>query len=283
MRSVYKFLLGIIFISVIFYACDKVDEPYINENVPWVPTGKKVLLEDFTGHKCVNCPGAAILAHELQDQYKDHLVVIAIHAGYFAQPSASGDYAYDFRTPTGDELDNFFGVSALGNPKGMVNRIGEGTAKVLNPDDWSGAIGESISQFPSIEINISNSYDTAQNKLESTIETEFLLDMEGTYNICAFIIEDSIVRAQKNNDPNIGPTLDWPDYVHMHVLRGSMNGTWGEKIGSGNIAANTIFENNYSIETGTTDWKAGHCSVVVFIYNEATKEVIQAEEKAFIE
>ena len=40
---------------------------------PVGPTGKTVLLNDYTGIRCVNCPGASEIAHHLQEQYGEHL------------------------------------------------------------------------------------------------------------------------------------------------------------------------------------------------------------------
>ena len=53
-------------------ACDIEDEPYLIP-VDTIPIGsggpsegiRKVLLEDYTGHKCPNCPEAAEEAHNL--------------------------------------------------------------------------------------------------------------------------------------------------------------------------------------------------------------------------
>ena len=53
------------------------------------PTGKMVLIKDFTGARCVNCPAAAEYAHNLQHQLdEDHIFIMSVHAGFLAQPMA---------------------------------------------------------------------------------------------------------------------------------------------------------------------------------------------------
>ena len=66
-RKIY-WLFTTVFIAIIWSACDKIDDPLVLVNeqninldldLPFdsvVVTHKQVLLEDFTGHKCKNCP-----------------------------------------------------------------------------------------------------------------------------------------------------------------------------------------------------------------------------------
>ena len=54
------------------------------------PTGKTVLIKDFTGARCVNCPAAAEHAHNLQHQLdENHIFIMSVHAGFLAQPMGS--------------------------------------------------------------------------------------------------------------------------------------------------------------------------------------------------
>jgi thiol-disulfide isomerase/thioredoxin len=42
---------------------------------------RRVLLEDFTGHTCNNCPAAAVIAEGLQTFYgEDQLILVGVHA-----------------------------------------------------------------------------------------------------------------------------------------------------------------------------------------------------------
>ncbi|MBN3035805.1 MAG: Omp28-related outer membrane protein [Bacteroidales bacterium] len=244
----------------------------------YVAPVRKVLLEDYTGHKCVNCPGAAVISRDLEEQYDGQVVLLAVHAGWFAQPSAGGLYTMDFTTDEGDELDTFFGISVLGNPKGMVNRMGEGTARVLNPQDWASKVGEALSHMPDASLRITTDYHQSSHALSTGVTVTFLNTLRGIYRVCTFIAEDSIVAPQMNNDPTIGPTPDIEDYVHMHVLRGSFSGTWGEGLNTGNIVPGVPYTVSYSNLALDPGWKEKHLSVVAFVYDAVTYEVIQAEK-----
>ncbi|MEP7167922.1 MAG: hypothetical protein ABI855_00990, partial [Bacteroidota bacterium] len=85
----------------------------------YVVNEQNILIEEFTGHMCGNCPPAAEKITELKNIYKERLMSMATHAGSFAitfqQP-----YTYEFKTPEGIEIHDNFQVSLY--PIGMVNR-----------------------------------------------------------------------------------------------------------------------------------------------------------------
>ena len=90
-------LILMVFTIVVFQqSCDIAEEPYLVPvdtlgNGPGGPSDgiRKILLEDYTGHKCPNCPEAAVEAHNLKLAYGDSLVIMAVHAGVFAEPAPS--------------------------------------------------------------------------------------------------------------------------------------------------------------------------------------------------
>ncbi|MFA5783227.1 MAG: hypothetical protein WC868_13255, partial [Bacteroidales bacterium] len=108
MKKIIYFLC-VVLNSIFLFSCDKINPPYI-ENTTNNNTGdtvKKVLLEEFTGHQCPNCPQGAIIAQQLKAIYGEKLILISIHAGDFAEPG-TGEFAYDFRSSTGNDINSFF-------------------------------------------------------------------------------------------------------------------------------------------------------------------------------
>ena len=62
-----------------------------------------------------------------------------------------------------------------------------------------------------------------------------------------------------------------------------MNGTWGDVVGTdGQAISGSALTNSYSY-TIPDGWNADNCSVVAFVYNTTTNEVVQAEEKNIVE
>ena len=282
MKNLVINILTIILIFGIFQSCDKIDAPYLvkqqgNDPNPQEAT-RKVLLEEFTGHTCVNCPTASAVAHNLGNIYEDQLVLISVHAGNYAEPQG-GDYSNDFRTSEGNELNTYFGISYY--PIALINRTEYSGSTILTSGDWEPAIEDILAQPADAVITLNKDFNEGTKELSLTINTEFLNDLSGTFNVCAYIVEDSIIAPQKNNNESLGAIPDILDYVHMHVLRGAINSTWGDPINEGSaITSGEVYENTCSTTLG--NWVVKNCHIVVFVYKNESNEIIQVEETGVV-
>jgi|GEM_PF-3336549 len=111
----------------------------------------KVILEEFTGHICVNCPEATILAHDLKESFGEQLILLSIHAGDLA---VVGDAPFDtdYTTEAGNAIYNYY--APVGVPTGMVSRSDYQGSTVLFKDSWEPAINASLEMAPSATIEI---------------------------------------------------------------------------------------------------------------------------------
>ncbi|MCK9618131.1 MAG: Omp28-related outer membrane protein [Lentimicrobiaceae bacterium] len=133
-----------------------------------VKVTKKVLLEDFTGHLCINCPSAAEKAKELKTIYGENLYIIAHHAGEFAEPQTSGNYTADFRNPSSNELYAEFGITY--NPVGLINRHEFNSQRRVGAGQWAAKIGEMMNQKTDIKITFSKNYQALTGLLEGNVK-----------------------------------------------------------------------------------------------------------------
>jgi hypothetical protein len=274
MKAIIKAGL-LIFSVLIMQACDKVSPPYKNTG-PVVTGTRKVLVEDYTGHKCGNCPRASKAIYDLKPIYGDNLIIMAIHAGSFADvfPAGAPYYTYDFKTPEGIELDTDFGISLAGNPNGMVNRRQVNGSYIIGATKWASEVGNVLTDPTPVplKIDITNNYNASNRELQTEIASEFFTTLSGSYKMCVFLVEDSIINWQKDYDvtPN-----DVEFYTHREVLRGSMNGTYGAAVAE--TAEGNISTLNYTY-TLPLEWNETHVSVIAYLYDEATKEILQVEQ-----
>jgi thiol-disulfide isomerase/thioredoxin len=268
-------------IVLIYTGCDVIEEPYFTEFA--IPeTEKKVLLEDYTGHLCVYCAGAAVEAEDLKEAYGDNLVVVAVHAGFFAWPVPNDSlFKDDFRTDAGETWNDFFNVE--GNPIGMVNRKEFSDGYLVAPDKWNSEISNALLEPVEARLEIENSWNEASRTLTTTVSTRFLEELQGPMNLLVLITQDSIVGGQKNNEPEVGDTPEIEHYVFMHMMRGSLNGDWGERVTNDNpITAGKEYTKTYS-KVFPEEMIPEHCHVVAFVFNDQTKTVLQAEEEHVIQ
>ena len=62
--------------------CSDLDEQDRFVYIKPADAARKVLIEDFTGQKCVNCPKATDEIHVLQETYgEDNIIAVGIHSG----------------------------------------------------------------------------------------------------------------------------------------------------------------------------------------------------------
>ncbi len=274
-----KLNIYIIFLFLfIVSACDVIDKPLKenegntcgDETLP-IPI-RKILVEDYTGQKCNNCPLAAEVLHEIKADYCDHIIPIAVHVGSFATPSGS-IFPNDYRTIAGTELDDFYGISSIGLPQGMVNRMSYQDYTVLNKDNWRAAVHALFQTPPDVDIQITTTYDTLQNKIYADINITTLNAMNFDLNIGAYLTEDSIISPQLSHEGIIS------NYVHRHMLRAAPLGAFGESLASSASIGNK-FSKSITFEADTV-WKPEHCELIIFVSNAETGQIIQAESEHF--
>ena len=283
MKKILYILTGL---SILFLsACDKVEGPYgiKSTGVDTTTNGtivRNVLLEDFTGHTCVNCPTAHREADRLLGIYGSKLIVLDINAGPFASPSGSL-YATNFQNPISTAIATDFGIISLPFPTGMVNRHLNGTATNYELDYalWEANVDSMLNRPADAGIKISNSFNSTDSTMSSSVTVTMVNNYSNHVQLAVYFVEDSIIDYQKDN--TISPPFDVPSYVHKHMLRGSFNGTYGDDLG-GNLSAGQIISKSYSTKLIPSTAKPDHISICAVLTDVITKQVVQVEEKKLI-
>lgn len=268
-----------LFLSVVacFYACDKIEGPYIDEN-SYIPVMvefeeldfgsvyRKVLIEDYTGHTCVNCPTGHAKLDELHGIYGDTLVAIGVHAGNFAVPTAN--MPANFATEVGNQWCNDFEVQAF--PSAIVNRVKYGSYFFSPVGSWNNAIMQVDRSKLYAAIQLLPSGD--DSRMIANAKVTIMEDITDPVQLNVLLIEDGIVA------PQLTATGVVPDYVHNHVLRASFNGPYGKQLTDNGMVENgKAYTRAYALDWNP-QWKRENCSLVAILLNMNTKEVLQVEK-----
>jgi len=275
-------------IIILFNSCDKIDGPYAASGGPIDTVSqdsavRRVLLEEYTGHTCVACPLAHSEALRLQNQYGDRIVVLSIHSGDFAKPKVTpnNSFNYDFRTTTGNDISiasNILG--STGNtleafPKGIINRSPNSAGfSILDWSNWEVAINDQLALPVEASLKISNSFNVSDSTITSTVDIKAISKLVDPVSICMYVVEDSIVNWQKNGN------VDVQFYTHRHVLRGSLNGSFGQSQGA--MTAGQTKTKTFSAKLMRSDANPNQVYIYAVLVNDITKEVIQVEEKKLL-
>ena len=282
-------ILAVSFLMIGMIACDVIDEQdYIKNNGGTTPpetpiepgdpgetgeftTTKCVLIEDYTGVRCNNCPAAGEIAIDLQKQYGHSVVVLGVQAGSTATPIWPGDATYYYMNTTeGEEWYNTFGF--IDNPIGTVNRKLNSGTYGFYPPDWADAVATTLQEECTVAMASNVEYDETSRNLKVDITSKALVELPETYRLTVCVMEDSIIARQQTPEGVI------EDYVHRHVFRKTMNGTWGDEINEAPLAPEEEVKKSYSIKLDDA-YNANQCYVVAYVHNDATREVLQVIEK----
>ena len=177
---------------------------------------RRVLLYDFTGHTCGNCPAAHLVAADLKKAHGDRLAIVNVHAGYFAEPKPAAyiRFTYDYRTQAGTALDNQYGASSAALPKGVVDGVAANGSYVFSQTAWPALVSQRLA-LPCV-VGLGGSVTYSGNTLGLTIRARPAQALNKNMQLVVYLIEDSLINWQKNyaKNPN-----DLPDYIHKYMLR----------------------------------------------------------------
>ena len=206
-----------------------------------------VLLEDFTGQRCLNCPTATEIIKQLQQACGDAFVSVAIHGGeqaIFSTAKVTG-----LRTEMGDEYFNFWNLKY--KPVGLINRHG-----AVDCDKWATVVKEELSKPAPLRLDgfavLTDNIITIQINAEG-------IDGSVTGKLQVWLLEDGIKALQLMPDGTANQ-----EYIHNHVFRTAVNGTWGEDI---SVKEGEIVERIMK-QTLEPNWNPEQLSIVAFVYND---------------
>ena len=296
-----EFIL-LVFICSLF-SCDKIDNPlptvygdfnwnlYPNDpsTYPYNLTDpgsnwstntnpKGVLLEDYTGHKCTNCPAAAVIAKQLEDDTSLNVIVASIHAstdGSF-QSTDPVEFTEDYKTDAGDAYVQEM-IGFIGNPMGTINRNDGGYSNTVwyFSSNWATGINDEISSS-NLEANLQLQYNyyPSTNGLFIHTETSFLNNLSGNYHLIIYLVRDEVVSPQKMSDGSIDH-----HYHHHAILSDNINGTWGTLINDSALVSGDVFYHDFSYElpnpSADSTYNIDNLSLITYVCDRSSFKVLQ--------
>lgn len=248
-----KKLLILFALLPLLAACDNIDEDHRFIDMGDVTVERNVLLEEFTGQRCTNCPQAHAIIEQLQEQYGDNLIVVSIHAGSFGIKAPVG-----LMQQEGDTYASRWDITTY--PAGVVDRSGGQTTM----DQWAGVIRNDLEK--PTDLNLSLEANVSDDGKSIDVYTTMASTESLTGSLQLWVVENGIVASQIDGDTVIR------DYVHNNVFRACVNGLWGEEIA---LPANEVKYASNSVEIQSV-WDIDNIYIVGFYYNGSG--VVQVEK-----
>ena len=234
--------------ALAFTACNDIDEDdrYIYVEPP--QTDKVVLIEDFTGQMCSNCPVATGYIEQMQEDYgADRIIAVGVHSGQLAK-------GMPLYTETGQHYFDQWGI--IGQPAGVIDRRTK-VEGVNSITPWNTAVNNALSENAPLRLSAATAYDAATRTVSINVTAEGVLDVSGYLQL--WLVEDNVVAMQMLPDRTVNP-----QYNHMHVFRTAVNGEDGEAFTLAWDETKTV-SHTYTLDA---KWKEADMSVVAFVYND---------------
>jgi hypothetical protein len=243
-----KAYITLMLATLLMAACSHINEDEQLIYVKPAAVERSVLLEDFTGQRCVNCPMAAEEIAKLHEQYgKDAIIAVSIHSGplgFHTNPRFLG-----LATDLGDNYYNHWNLEY--QPVGLIDR---GTPAEYTA--WGTLIRQELQKTAPVDIDLMvNPGDNNQIDIYTEIKG---VDVNTQGKLQLWIVEDDITAFQMMPDCTRND-----NYIHQHVLRAAINGEWGEDI---DVQEGYSVSKNHLI-TLSDEWKVENLSVIAFVYN----------------
>ena len=249
---------GLIVLLLSFFlltACDSIDEKDRLVYVAPSEVSRSILIEDFTGQRCVNCPDATEEIERLKDTYgEDAIIAVGIHSGPFGVKSMPNPNYQALATELGDEYYAHWGIEA--QPGVIINRS---SGPVYDTKQYASFVNTLIKQTTPLTINIDMGEVAAGSDISFKVKAGASEAVKGKLQV--WVVEDSISSIQLMPDGSGNMA-----YMHNHVFRSSVTqDPFGDDV---QVETNAEFSRDFHVAYDDK-WVLNHLSIVAFVYNDS--------------
>ena len=244
-------LIGLL--ACALWSCDTIKEEDRLIYVKPAEVNRSVLIEDFTGQRCVNCPTATEEIEKLQAQYGDAIIAVGIHSGPFGHRTTMTSARLPLCTETGDEYYTYWNIEY--QPGVKINRGNP----IYNTAEYGMAVREALQKTTPLGIVLNATYDAATRNVSININAISSEKLSGKLQV--WVTENNITGQQMMPDGSQNS-----EYVHQHVFRTSVtNDIFGDDF---SVTDTTPATATYQVALDET-WVLENVAIVAFVSNAA--------------
>ncbi len=245
---------------------------------------KKVLLEEFSGAKCGNCPMGSYYVDSMANKFPN-LIPVSLHA---YKPADAMFF---------NKIDTISQAYSVGAPLGAIDRVNPGGASInvaMTYPQWNNKIVTRLAVPPSVTLSVNAGWNSLNRIITATVNGAFVSNLPAAdYRIGAYIVEDSVTGTGSGYDqvnfynsfsgsPFFGKGDPIVGFVHRHVARAKLPTSWSlnnllPMSPSSGQTFNTVF--SYTVPAS---YNEARISVVAFVWrfssNHQTDEVLNCQD-----
>ncbi len=195
-----------------------VDTTFVISPVP-ATEPHNVLVEEFTGQSCSNCPSAHATLDDIEKAHDGRVNVIGLYFEGIAQTKPPTGAKYDFRHDHAKLITSLYGgVNTI--PAGGIDRVPASGSLKIDRLTWTSTINSRLAVETPINLKVESDYDASTNEASIRATLVYTKQVDFPHNLSIAIVEDSMVDVQEypSTDP-VHPGKD-DEYVFTNVFRG---------------------------------------------------------------
>lgn len=255
-------LLYTILPALALVSCSDYDDPDSRFTpVEGAEQNRNVLMIEFTGQNCVNCPTAHEEIEGYEKQFGERFISVSIH-GYAAQMGLPNAMPQALGTDDGVEYNKMFAIESW--PNAVIDwnsgKLGANYGK------WLETINADMAKQTYLEIEPKATFADGKIEVAATLSSEYKAYRNVKYMV--WLIESGITAMQITPSGAMNPK-----YVHNNVFRATLCGLTGIDV---TVEAGEPLNLTHSIEKNQK-WVAENMAAVVFVYTDA-EGVISVEK-----
>lgn len=278
MKTSYLLKIFLLCLSFGFFACSDDENPGGGEGpVSEIPFTKRLLIEDYTGTWCGNCPNVAYAIEQVKLQ-SENVVAVGIHRA----SSDTNNPNYDpFNYEAAVELEQTYGVA--GYPWAMLDRTTQWAFPApLNVDQ--------AVELTKSDATVGLAFDSAleNNTLNVTLNIKFGTDFTQNLSVVVYVLESGLIADQTNYTTYYEGEDILVDFEYNHVLRASLTNLLGDAIPAAETNLGNIYTTNFSVPVADLSvTNTSNIHLVGFVTNENgtalnARKAAVSEAQAFV-
>jgi len=252
MKKTTILMSAVIIAAFAFTGCKKEEKEEAKPQVN-VPKENNSLTQKVTGTRCPPCGS---WGWEMMDE----LMNFGQSKSFFISTYSQNFVAEGFITPTATEMDKQWKLtgypSFVANGKPMLSR-----ASGVNTNEEKQMCKNEMDAHRSAAViaNVGIEKSFNGNTMKVKTSTQFFANASGNYNMAMYVVENDAMWKQSGH-PNGANAIP-----HHYVLRGSVNGTWGQSVSTGDVASGKFFDKDFTYDVDAA-WNKDKISVVAVIW-----------------
>lgn len=262
-------------------AADKTDTTYVISTLP-LAQPHNILVENFTGTTCSNCPSAHDILHTLETSNPGRLNIMSLYIKNFAQteppkmPGSPVDAKYDFRSDIATDILKSVYTSIAAMPTAGMDRLPIGSAAtygseyLIGRDSWASVVATQTNVKDSINVDVVSTYTSSDSMAHITVTLTYMYNMNTMQSLSIAVVEDGFIDIQENAEAPTG----WDTAYHFdNILRGMVTaGSLGDAVlpAMASKEKGRVYKATYNYKVNAA-WKPENCRVIAFVHRSAAE------------